>query len=58
MNLLAITVLRLLGDPLPIADALGLVALPSLLLNLLFAIPVYVFMRDLARWVHPVQEIE
>lgn len=34
-------------------DVLGLVTLPSLLLNMLFAIPVYTFMRDLARWVYP-----
>jgi hypothetical protein len=26
-------------------------------LNMLFAIPVYAFMRDLARWVYPSEEI-
>jgi rod shape-determining protein MreD len=58
MNILALFALSLLGTPLPIGDSLGLVVLPSALLNLLFAIPVYVMMRDLAQWVIPVQEVE
>ena len=58
MNVLALIVLNLSGTPLPIADSLGLVLLPSVLLNLLFAVPVYVMMRDLAQWVNPVQEDE
>jgi hypothetical protein len=45
------------GTQLPLGDVLGLVTLPSLLLNMLFAIPVYAFMRDLARWVYPSEEI-
>ncbi|MEW6403734.1 MAG: hypothetical protein AB1649_18215 [Chloroflexota bacterium] len=45
------------GTPLPLGDVLGLVTLPSLLLNMLFAIPVYAFMRDLARWVYPAEEV-
>ena len=44
------------GTPLPLSDVLGLVTLPSLLLNMLFAIPGYVLMRDLARWVYPSEE--
>jgi hypothetical protein len=35
---------------------LGLITLPSLLLNLLLSIPMYALMRDLAGWVFPVQE--
>jgi hypothetical protein len=35
-----------------------LVVLPSMLLNLLFAVPVYVMIRDLAQWVSPAQEVE
>lgn len=58
MNGLALIVLNLSGTPLPIGDSLGLVLLPSLLLNLLFAVPVYVMMRDLAQWVNPSQEDE
>lgn len=58
MNLLALFVLQLLAHPLPFGDSLGLIILPSLLLNLLFAIPIYVVIRDLARWVYPMREAE
>ena len=58
MNFLAILVLNLLGTPLPLGDSLGLVVLPSVLLNLLFSIPVYAVVRDLAQWVSPAQEVE
>ena len=58
MNLLALLALNLLGTPLPIGDSLGLIVLPSVLLNLLFSIPVYAVIRDLAQWVSPAQEVE
>lgn len=58
MNLFTLLVLNVLGTLLPIGDSLGLVVLPSMLLNLLFAIPVYVMVRDLAQWVSPAQEVE
>jgi rod shape-determining protein MreD len=58
MNILGLIVLNLIGTPLPIGDSLGLIMLPSVLLNLLFAVPVYAMMRDLARWVSPAQEVE
>ena len=35
---------------------ISFIILPSLLLNMLFAIPVYTFIRDLARWVYPFEE--
>ena len=50
--------LRLTGTPLTILDSLGLFTLPSILLNLLLAIPVFAMMRDLARWVYPLPEFE
>ena len=56
MHLLSFLALRFLGDPLPFGDVLGLITLPSLLLNMLFAIPVYTWMRDLARWIFPSEE--
>jgi hypothetical protein len=34
------------------------VILPSVLLNLLFSVPVYAVVRDLAQWVSPVKEVE
>ena len=46
--------LRFAGDPLPFGDTMGLITLPSLLLNLLLSIPIYGLMRDLAGWVFPV----
>jgi len=58
MGVLALFTLNLLGTPLPIGDSLGLIVLPSILLNLLFAIPIYAMMRDLAQWVSPIQEVE
>jgi rod shape-determining protein MreD len=53
MHLLSLFSLRLLGDPLPVGDSLSLITLPSILLNLLLAIPVYAGMRDLAAWLYP-----
>jgi hypothetical protein len=56
MHFLTYAALGVGGDLLPARDVVGLVTLPSLLLNLLFAIPVYALMRDLARWVYPGEE--
>jgi len=45
------------GNPLPILDSLSLITLPSILLNLVLAVPVYIIMADMANWVFP-EEIE
>lgn len=58
MHLLSFIVLLILGTPFSFDDVIGLITLPSLLLNMLFAIPVYAFMRDLARWVYREEEYE
>ncbi|RJP51620.1 MAG: hypothetical protein C4586_04185 [Anaerolineaceae bacterium] len=58
MHLLSYAVLRLSGTPFSFFDVMGLITLPSLLLNMLFSIPIYTFMRDLAYWVYPVEEYE
>jgi rod shape-determining protein MreD len=58
MNIFIILVLNLLGTPLPLGDSLGLIVLPSVLLNLLFSIPVYAIVRDLAQWIGLVKEVE
>ena len=58
VSLLSMVTLSFVGVPLPISDVLGLLTLPSVLLNMLIAIPVYAVMRDLARWVYPSPEIE
>ena len=57
-SLLSLVILRFLGAPLVIGDTLGLLVLPSVLLNMLFAIPVFAVMRDLARWTYPTAEVE
>jgi cell shape-determining protein MreD len=56
-HLLSIGALLINDVPLPILDAFNLVTLPSLLLNLLLAIPVYIVLTDLAAWAYP-EEIE
>ncbi len=58
MHLLSYVVLLILGTPLKFGDVTGLITLPSLLLNVLFSIPVFTFMRDLASWVYPAEEYE
>jgi len=58
MHLLSFAVLRLSGTLFSFVDVMGLITLPSLLLNMLFSIPIYTFMRDLAYWVYPVEEYE
>jgi len=44
------------GVMLPIGDSLSLVILPSVFLNLLFSIPVYTLVTDLANWVYPTEK--
>ncbi len=45
------------GTPLPLNDSINLVIMPSTLLNLLLALPVYAIIADLAQWVYP-EEVE
>jgi hypothetical protein len=47
--------LRIKGVPIDLQDALRLVALPSLMLNLVLAFPIRAIMVDLAEWVYPVE---
>jgi rod shape-determining protein MreD len=49
--------LLLSGDAIPASDAFSLVVLPSVLINMLLALPVSVFMRDLAVWMYPIEEV-
>lgn len=44
------------GDAIPLNDAFSLIVLPSVLLNLLIALPVSAMMRDLALWMYPMKE--
>jgi hypothetical protein len=55
-HVLSFSVLRFLGTPFAFGDVMGLITLPSLLLNMLLAIPIYAFMRDVSYWVYPAEE--
>jgi len=55
-HLLSFVVLRSLGTPLDIREVVGIITLPSLLLNMLLSIPMYAFMRDISYWVYPAEE--
>jgi len=46
-------VLSIGGTPLPIIDSLKLILLPSLLLNLVLAAPVYAVIKDFSEWLYP-----
>jgi rod shape-determining protein MreD len=54
---LTIFSLRAAGTIIPWREAFNIITLPSALLNLLLAIPVYAIVGDLAGWLHP-EEIE
>jgi hypothetical protein len=56
LHLLSFAVLLASGTPLALADVIGLITLPSLLINMLISIPIHGMMRDLARWVYPPEE--
>jgi hypothetical protein len=53
VHLVQIVALRVLGTSLPFWESLNLVTLPSVLLNLLLAIPFYAIFSDLARLLYP-----
>jgi len=55
-HFLSVLILQLMGSPILIEDALGVVTLPSLLLNLFLALPVFAIMRDLAVWVYDIED--
>jgi rod shape-determining protein MreD len=58
MHILSFSALRLLGTPFSFGEIIGSITLPSLLLNMLFSIPIFAFMHDLARWVYPSEVYE
>lgn len=53
----SLAALRSVGTLIPILEAFNIVTLPSVLLNLLLAVPIYGLLGDLANWVYP-EEIE
>lgn len=53
LHILTLVALRVTGTPLPMIESLELVTLPSILLNLLTAIPLFAIFSDLADWLYP-----
>lgn len=53
VNLVVISAMRVTDITLPFWEAINLVTLPSVLLNLLIAIPFYALFGDLANWLYP-----
>ena len=52
-HIVTIAVILFGGTTLPLVESMNLITLPSLLLNLLLALPVYVLMGDIANWLYP-----
>jgi rod shape-determining protein MreD len=57
VQLLSLGIRFLTGVSIPLMNVLNLILLPSLLLNLILAIPVFAIVRDLAHWLYP-EELE
>ncbi len=55
MHLFDIVALFVNGQALSFTQSLNYVTMPSVLLNILLALPVYVLMADLAKWVYPAE---
>ncbi len=55
MHLMDVTALFVNGQAVPFQESLNYVTMPSVLLNILLALPVYVLMSDLAKWVYPAE---
>jgi rod shape-determining protein MreD len=53
VNFISLAVRMVSGVSLPVVSVLNLIILPSLLLNLLLAIPIYSITRDMAAWLYP-----
>ena len=58
MHGLTIIVLRVTGRSFDWQEALNLITLPSVLLNMLLALPVHAIVVDLAQWAFPVKHFE
>lgn len=50
--------LRLSGSVLPLGQVFNLITLPSMLLNLLLAIPIFGIIGEIARWFYPLESDE
>jgi hypothetical protein len=55
LELLMLTFVKrtILDTPIPLGDAISKIVLPTILLNMILAIPVHWIIQDLAKWVYP-----
>lgn len=56
-EVVSLVVLQLIGRDLPIGFVFGTIFIPSVLYNLILALPIYAVIGELARWVYPVEPI-
>ncbi|HEX2979432.1 MAG TPA: hypothetical protein VHO48_04125 [Anaerolineaceae bacterium] len=54
MHVMTFAILQVTGVSLPVFQSLNLITLPSALLNLILAVPIYAAMKDFASWLYPV----
>lgn len=54
---IALIALLVVGDPIAVGEAFNLIILPSVIINLLLAVPIYALISDLAKWLYP-EELE
>jgi rod shape-determining protein MreD len=54
-HLFSLVTLKISGVPLPWVESISQVLVPSTLLNLILALPVYALVVDLANWVYPAE---
>jgi len=57
LHLITYLTLVLRGTVIPFGDALALITLPSVFVNFLLALPIHSFIRDLALWVYPLEDM-
>jgi len=55
LHLASFIALRLIGNPMDFYQAFSLITLPTMILNMLLAVPVFTFVRDLAGWIYPIE---
>ena len=50
---ISVAALVINGTPIPLLEAFYMITIPSAMLNLLLAVPVYALIGDLASWLYP-----
>ena len=58
MNGFSFIALRFTGVSIPLQTGLIEVIIPSVLINLLLALPIYAIARDMAQWAYPMEAVE